>query len=143
MPTSSVSFSVHVRPLSFAFSDYLSLTLRILATVVLGAFFGCLAASAIGNKYGRRPILSLASIGTLFGAALQAGSTNLGMFIASRLINGARSFLVLFYYRLGGWVKLTRSIFAFPRFRSRYPNVCRSLLHGRAFQAQDSRTHDE
>lgn len=55
---------------------------------VLGAFFGCLTVSAIGNKFGRRPILNIASFGTLLGAALQAGSVNLGMFVASRLING-------------------------------------------------------
>lgn len=55
---------------------------------VLGAFIGCLTVSAIGNKIGRRPILNVASFGTLLGAALQAGSVNLGMFIVSRLING-------------------------------------------------------
>lgn len=60
----------------------------VLATFVLGAFVGCMAASFIGNKVGRRPFLIFASIFTLIGAAGQAGAVNLGMFIAFRLING-------------------------------------------------------
>ena len=60
----------------------------VLGMFVLGAFLGCMTVSALGNKYGRRPILNIASFGTLLGAALQAGSVNLGMFIAARLING-------------------------------------------------------
>ncbi|GAA5902139.1 uncharacterized protein JCM6883_001308 [Sporobolomyces salmoneus] len=60
----------------------------VLATFVLGAFVGCMAASFIGNRVGRRPFLLFASIFTLIGAAGQAGAVNLGMFIAFRIING-------------------------------------------------------
>ncbi|GAA5967104.1 hypothetical protein JCM3765_001500 [Sporobolomyces pararoseus] len=60
----------------------------VLATFVLGAFFGCMAASFIGNRIGRRPFLIFASIWTLIGAAGQAGAVNLGMFVAFRFING-------------------------------------------------------
>ncbi|GAA5830485.1 hypothetical protein JCM3766R1_002738 [Sporobolomyces carnicolor] len=60
----------------------------VLATFVLGAFVGCMAASFIGNRIGRRPFLIFASVWTLIGAAGQAGAVDLGMFIAFRLING-------------------------------------------------------
>ncbi|GAA5883665.1 hypothetical protein JCM16303_004754 [Sporobolomyces ruberrimus] len=60
----------------------------VLATFVMGAFVGCMAASFIGNRIGRRPFLIFGSIVTLIGAAGQAGAVNLGMFIAFRLLNG-------------------------------------------------------
>jgi len=59
-----------------------------LAFFVLGAFFGCLANIWIGNKFGRRTVLIAGGVGTLIGGALQAGSINLAMLMASRLING-------------------------------------------------------
>lgn len=42
----------------------------------------------IGNKIGRRPLLYIGTLGTLLGAALQAGSVKLGMFMFTRLLNG-------------------------------------------------------
>lgn len=59
-----------------------------LSFFVLGAFFGCLANIWIGNKVGRRTVLIAGGLGTLVGGALQAGSVNLAMLMASRLING-------------------------------------------------------
>ncbi|GAA5830448.1 hypothetical protein JCM3766R1_002724 [Sporobolomyces carnicolor] len=60
----------------------------VLGTFVLGAFIGCLGASLIGNRIGRRTFLIFASLITLVGGAGQAGAKNLAMFIAFRLING-------------------------------------------------------
>ncbi|GAA5848010.1 hypothetical protein JCM5353_001383 [Sporobolomyces roseus] len=60
----------------------------VLSTFVLGAFIGCMAASFIGNRVGRRPFLIFASVFTLIGAAGQAGAVDLGMFCAFRIING-------------------------------------------------------
>ncbi|GAA5962282.1 hypothetical protein JCM3765_004733 [Sporobolomyces pararoseus] len=60
----------------------------VLGTFVLGAFLGCLGASVVGNRVGRRPFLIFASLSTLIGASGQAGAANLGMFIAFRIING-------------------------------------------------------
>lgn len=42
----------------------------------------------IGNKFGRRTVLIAGGVGTLIGGALQAGSVDLAMLMASRLING-------------------------------------------------------
>ncbi|GAA6033535.1 hypothetical protein JCM8097_001442 [Rhodosporidiobolus ruineniae] len=60
----------------------------VLALFVLGAFCGCLTCSALGNKVGRRPLLIIATILTLIGAAGMAGAVNLAMFCVFRLING-------------------------------------------------------
>ncbi|GAA5837725.1 hypothetical protein JCM11251_002306 [Rhodosporidiobolus azoricus] len=60
----------------------------VLALFVLGAFVGCLTASAIGNKIGRRPMLQTATVLTIVGAAGMAGAVNTGMFCAFRIING-------------------------------------------------------
>ncbi|GAA6006789.1 hypothetical protein JCM11491_003181 [Sporobolomyces phaffii] len=60
----------------------------VLATFVLGAFVGCMAASFIGNRIGRRPLLMFAAVWTLIGAAGQAGAVDVGMFVAFRFING-------------------------------------------------------
>ncbi|GAA5938084.1 uncharacterized protein JCM15063_005460 [Sporobolomyces koalae] len=60
----------------------------VLATFVLGAFIGCMTASFIGNRVGRRPFLVWASLFTLIGAAGQAGAVNLAMFVAFRITNG-------------------------------------------------------
>lgn len=59
-----------------------------LSFFVLGAFFGCLFNTWIGNKIGRRPLLYVGTVGTLIGGALQAGSVGLAMFMITRLING-------------------------------------------------------
>ncbi|GAA5995383.1 hypothetical protein JCM5350_006247 [Sporobolomyces pararoseus] len=60
----------------------------VLGTFVLGAFVGCLGASVVGNRVGRRPFLIFASLFTLIGAAGQAGAVDLRMFITFRIING-------------------------------------------------------
>ncbi|GAA5928412.1 hypothetical protein JCM1841_005667 [Sporobolomyces salmonicolor] len=60
----------------------------VLASFVLGAFFGCMTASVIGNKIGRRPFLICASVFTLVGAAGQAGAVDLAMFLVFRIVNG-------------------------------------------------------
>ncbi|GAA5884200.1 hypothetical protein JCM6882_002177 [Rhodosporidiobolus microsporus] len=60
----------------------------VLALFVLGAFAGCLTASGIGNKIGRRPLLQVATVLTIVGAAGMAAAVNLGMFCAFRIING-------------------------------------------------------
>lgn len=59
-----------------------------LSFFVLGAFFGCVFNTFIGNKIGRRILLIIGGVGTLIGGALQAGSVNLGMLIFSRFLNG-------------------------------------------------------
>lgn len=59
-----------------------------LSFFVLGAFFGAMFNTWIGNKIGRRPLLYIGTTGTLVGAALQAGSVKLGMFMFTRLLNG-------------------------------------------------------
>lgn len=59
-----------------------------LSFFVLGAFFGACFNTWIGNKIGRRPLLYIGTFGTLVGAALQAGSVKLPMFMITRLING-------------------------------------------------------
>lgn len=52
----------------------------VLALFVLGAMFGCLTMSAIGNKYGRRPLILFATVTTLVGAGGMAGANGLACF---------------------------------------------------------------
>ncbi|KAL8278315.1 hypothetical protein RQP46_009207 [Phenoliferia psychrophenolica] len=49
---------------------------------------GAAANSFIGNRFGRRPVLTLATLFALLGTGLQAGAINLPMLIIARLING-------------------------------------------------------
>ncbi|BGP20699.1 hypothetical protein JCM10213_001054 [Rhodosporidiobolus nylandii] len=60
----------------------------VLALFVLGAACGCLTASVVGNRVGRRPFLISATVGTIIGAAGMSGAVNLGMFCAFRIILG-------------------------------------------------------
>ncbi|BGP03938.1 putative Sugar transporter STL1 (putative) [Rhodotorula toruloides] len=60
----------------------------VLALFVLGAMFGCLTMSALGNKYGRRPLILFATITTLVGAGGMAGANGLACFCVMRLLNG-------------------------------------------------------
>ncbi|GAA5997488.1 sugar porter family MFS transporter [Rhodotorula paludigena] len=60
----------------------------ILALFVLGAMFGCLTMSAIGNRVGRRPLIMFATVTAMVGAAGMAGSNGLAVFSVFRFING-------------------------------------------------------
>ncbi|GAA5983768.1 hypothetical protein JCM11641_001751 [Rhodosporidiobolus odoratus] len=60
----------------------------VLAVFVLGACAGCLTASGIGNRLGRRPLLQCATSGAIIGAAGMAGAVNLAMFCVFRFISG-------------------------------------------------------
>ncbi|BGO96096.1 hypothetical protein NBRC10512v2_007814 [Rhodotorula toruloides] len=60
----------------------------VLALFVLGAMFGCLTMSAIGNKYGRRPLILFATVTTLVGAGGMAGANGLACFCVMRIVNG-------------------------------------------------------
>ncbi|BGP28043.1 MFS transporter, sugar transporter [Rhodotorula toruloides] len=60
----------------------------VLALFVLGAMFGCLTMSAIGNKFGRRPLILFATVTTLVGAGGMAGANGLACFCVMRLCNG-------------------------------------------------------
>ncbi|BGP11834.1 hypothetical protein JCM10049v2_007754 [Rhodotorula toruloides] len=60
----------------------------VLALFVLGAMFGCLTMSALGNKYGRRPLILFATVTTLVGAGGMAGANGLACFCVMRIING-------------------------------------------------------
>merc|ERR1711939_791121 len=61
----------------------------VFALFTLGAMFGSLFVSAIGNRFGRRQMVIFGSVTTFVFAALQAGSVGLPMFIIMRFLNGA------------------------------------------------------
>lgn len=98
--------------------------------LTLGAFFGASLNSAIGNHYGRRPVITLASLLAFLGAALQAGSINLPMIMIARFIK-----LVLYF----AWTdnNLTTSQWA----RRRTPHECRPYTDWRDYKAPTPR-HD-
>lgn len=56
----------------------------ILALFVLGAMFGCLTMSAIGNRVGRRPLIMFATVTAMVGAAGMAGANGLAVFSVFR-----------------------------------------------------------
>jgi len=60
----------------------------VLGAFVLGAGVGCLFLSLFSGGLGRKPILQIGVLITLLGTGLQAGSVNLGMWVAARIING-------------------------------------------------------
>lgn len=53
-----------------------------------GGFIGALACIPIADNYGRRIGLFLAALLAILGGALQAGSVNVAMYIAMRVISG-------------------------------------------------------
>lgn len=53
-----------------------------------GAIFGALFVGWVCDAYGRKASLLIATVINIIGGALQAGSINIGMFIAARFITG-------------------------------------------------------
>ena len=53
-----------------------------------GGLIGALLCIPIADNYGRRMGLCVASVLAVLGGALQAGSVDIGMFIAMRIISG-------------------------------------------------------
>ncbi|KAF5244824.1 hypothetical protein FANTH_7591 [Fusarium anthophilum] len=62
-----------------------------------GGFLGTLSCYAIADSLGRREAILAAALISTIGGALQAGSVNIAMFIASRFITGALVTLVPLY----------------------------------------------
>jgi len=53
-----------------------------------GGLFGCLSCFKSADWLGRRKAILLASVITVIGGALQAGSVNIAMYIVMRFITG-------------------------------------------------------
>ncbi|RBQ77790.1 hypothetical protein FVER14953_21628 [Fusarium verticillioides] len=53
-----------------------------------GGFLGTLSCYAIADAFGRRKAILVAALISTIGGALQAGSVNIGMFIAIRFLTG-------------------------------------------------------
>ncbi|KAF5600861.1 major facilitator superfamily transporter [Fusarium pseudoanthophilum] len=62
-----------------------------------GGFLGTLSCYAIADAFGRRKAILVAALISTIGGALQAGSVNIGMFIAMRFLTGALVTLVPLY----------------------------------------------
>lgn len=58
------------------------------ALFTVGAAFGALAQSVVGDRWGRKWGLGIASVFSIVGAALAAGSVNVVMLIVVRLLHG-------------------------------------------------------
>lgn len=55
---------------------------------IAGALIGSIVSSVISDSLGRKMSVFVAAAFEIVGGALQAGSVNIGMFIAARLISG-------------------------------------------------------
>ncbi|RDW68215.1 hypothetical protein BP5796_08872 [Coleophoma crateriformis] len=114
-----------------------------------GAFFGALFVAWFCDAYGRKKSIIVAAIINIVGGALQAGSVNIGMFIAARFITGfaaamfvtlvpiyitevappaVRGFLVgqhgasfLFGYTLASWISVGTFFKGDSTFQWRFP----------------------
>lgn len=53
-----------------------------------GALIGVIVQAPIANRFGRRAANGVAALLLIFSSALQAGSTNIAMFLAGRTISG-------------------------------------------------------
>ena len=60
----------------------------ITASMAGGSFLGSVLTGMLTDKFGRRPVIQLASIVWMIGCAIQTASQNIGMLIAGRVIAG-------------------------------------------------------
>ncbi len=63
-----------------------------------GGLVGTLSCTATADFLGRRKALFVGAVVSLIGDALQAGSVNIGMYIAMRFITGLGIGEMMFYY---------------------------------------------
>ncbi|KLU84398.1 sugar transporter STL1 [Magnaporthiopsis poae ATCC 64411] len=60
----------------------------VVATAVIGAFFGSLSCSYTGDKFGRRHVIFFAGLSTLIGEVLECSAFGLAQLIVGRIIIG-------------------------------------------------------